>query len=126
LSVNLPTDNDSDSTNELQQLSLTGTNLSISNGNSVDLTPFLDNTDNQSLTLINNQLTISGGNTVDLNSLANDWKLLGNAGTSPAVNFLGTTNAQDLIFRTNNIERVRTLVANGNVGIGTNSPATNS
>ena len=30
------------------------------------------------------------------------WSLTGNAGTNPAVNFIGTTDAQPLIFKTNN------------------------
>lgn len=50
------------------------------------------------------------------------WDLLGNAGTNPNVNFLGTTDAQDLVFRTNNIEQIRTLASNGFVGIGTSTP----
>lgn len=35
------------------------------------------------------------------------WNLLGNAGTNAAVNFLGTTDANDLVFRSNNIEHAR-------------------
>lgn len=49
------------------------------------------------------------------------WRLTGNAGTSPASNFLGTTDAQDLVFRTNNNERMR-ILSGGDVGIGTASP----
>ena len=49
------------------------------------------------------------------------WDLLGNAGTVAGTNFLGTTDAQDLVFRTNNTEKIR-ILSNGNVGIGTNSP----
>jgi hypothetical protein len=49
------------------------------------------------------------------------WLLTGNAGTNPAVNFLGTTDAQPLVIRTNNTEWMR-VTANGNVGIGTTSP----
>ncbi len=45
------------------------------------------------------------------------WDLLGNAGTIPATNFLGTTDAQDLVFRTNNVEKMR-LRANGTLNIG--------
>ncbi|KAF2516241.1 hypothetical protein EYY60_01630, partial [Flavobacterium zhairuonense] len=52
---------------------------------------------------------------------ANNWNILGNAGTSPANNFLGTTDNQDLAFRTNNTEKMR-ILANGNVGVGTTSP----
>jgi len=50
-----------------------------------------------------------------------DWTLLGNAGTTPATNFLGTTDAVDLVFRTSNTERVRVL-SGGNVGIGLAAP----
>ena len=40
------------------------------------------------------------------------WDVEGNAGTDQANNFIGTTDAQGLSFRTNNTERFR--VANGN------------
>jgi hypothetical protein len=50
------------------------------------------------------------------------WALTGNSGTDPAVNFLGTTDAQPLVIRTNNTERMR-VTATGNVGIGTSAPA---
>jgi hypothetical protein len=148
LSALLGTDN--------QTLTLTGTDLTISNGNTVDLSPFV-NTDNQDLTaatltgtvltieiqngapvsvdlnsllgtdeqdlvIVGDSLLITNGQGVDLSQYGGDWKLLGNAGTDPSVNFLGTTDAQDLVFRTNNTERVRTLSSNGFVGIGTPSP----
>ena len=51
----------------------------------------------------------------------NAWSLTGNAGTNPATNFIGTTDAQDWVVKTNNIERMRVL-SGGRVGIGTNSP----
>jgi hypothetical protein len=35
------------------------------------------------------------------------WGLLGNAGTTPTTNFVGTTDLQGLAFRTNNVERMR-------------------
>jgi uncharacterized protein YaiE (UPF0345 family) len=50
------------------------------------------------------------------------WSLLGNAGTNPSTNFLGTTDNQALVFRTSNIERVR-VGATGNLGVGTNAPS---
>jgi hypothetical protein len=50
------------------------------------------------------------------------WLLTGNSGTNPAVNFLGTTDAQPLVIRTNDLERVR-ITAAGDVGIGTSTPA---
>jgi hypothetical protein len=54
--------------------------------------------------------------------ISNDWALLGNAGTNPSTNFLGTTDAQDMVIRTNNTEKMR-VESGGNVGIGTNNPA---
>jgi len=49
------------------------------------------------------------------------WQLKGNSGTNPATNFLGTTDAQPLVLRTNGSERLR-VESGGNVGIGTPSP----
>jgi hypothetical protein len=49
------------------------------------------------------------------------WSLLGNTGTNPTNNFVGTTDAVDFVTRTNNAERIRVL-SSGNVGIGTNAP----
>jgi hypothetical protein len=51
----------------------------------------------------------------------NFWNILGNTNTNPTINFLGTTDNQRLVFRTNNIEKM-TVLPNGNVGIGTNAP----
>jgi len=53
---------------------------------------------------------------------SNDWTLVGNAGTNPATNFIGTTDAQDFVVRTNNNERMR-VASTGEVGIGNNAPA---
>lgn len=36
-----------------------------------------------------------------------DWHLYGNTGTTPATDFIGTTDAQDLVFKTNNTEFIR-------------------
>ncbi len=49
------------------------------------------------------------------------WNLTGNAGTDPTTHFLGTTDTQPLVFRTNNKEAMR-LLTNGSLGIGANSP----
>lgn len=45
------------------------------------------------------------------------WLLNGNAGTVAGTNFLGTLDAQDLVFKTNNIENMR-INTSGNVDIG--------
>lgn len=46
--------------------------------------------------------------TIDLSVLnSNDWKVDGNLGTTAGSNFIGTTDAQDLVFKTNNQERLR-------------------
>lgn len=50
------------------------------------------------------------------------WLLTGNAGTSPATNFVGTTDNQSLVFRTNNTERMR-ILNTGNIGVGVSNPA---
>ncbi len=52
---------------------------------------------------------------------ASAWNITGNSGTDPATNFLGTTDNQPLVIRTNNVERMR-ITVNGYVGIGTDTP----
>jgi hypothetical protein len=59
---------------------------------------------------------------LSVSGFSQSWLLTGNAGTSPGTNFLGTTDAQRLVFKTNNTEHM-TILANGNVGIGTTTPA---
>lgn len=50
------------------------------------------------------------------------WLLSGNTGTTPGTDFLGTTDARDLVVKTNNTEWMRVTSA-GNVGIGTAAPS---
>lgn len=52
------------------------------------------------------------------------WTLLGNSNTNPSVNFLGTTDNQDLVFRTNSIEKMR-VTSTGSIGIGVTTPTAN-
>lgn len=47
-------------------------------------------------------------------TIGSGWSLLGNAGTSPGTHFLGTTDAQDLVFKTNGTERFR-ITSSGNL-----------
>lgn len=54
-------------------------------------------------------------------SSAQAWNISGNSGTNPSTDFLGTIDAQPLIFKTNNSEKAR-ITPNGNVGIGTTNP----
>ncbi len=49
------------------------------------------------------------------------WGLTGNSSINPATNFLGTTDAQPIIFRTNNTEAAR-IAADRKMGIGTTLP----
>jgi hypothetical protein len=45
------------------------------------------------------------------------WDVMGNAGTNNNVNFIGTTDGQPLVVRTNNTERLR-VNSNGKVDLG--------
>jgi hypothetical protein len=49
------------------------------------------------------------------------WALTGNSGTTPGTDFVGTTDAQDLPFKTANHENMR-LAASGALGLGTKTP----
>ncbi len=62
--------------------------------------------------------TSTGGGS---SSSTDAWLLLGNAGTNPSLNFIGTTDTQPLVFKTNGVEAFRVLV-NRNFGIGTTTP----
>jgi hypothetical protein len=53
-----------------------------------------------------------------INAAGNDWKLTGNAGTSAATNFIGTTDDIDLMFRRNNISSGRISANNTAFGNG--------
>jgi hypothetical protein len=48
------------------------------------------------------------------------WSPTGNSGTTAGTNFLGTTDNQDLVFKTNNTERFR-LTSGGNFLFGTST-----
>jgi hypothetical protein len=49
------------------------------------------------------------------------WSLTGNNATDPAINFIGTIDAKDMVFKTNNTEQLR-LTKDGWLGIGTGTP----
>lgn len=50
-------------------------------------------------------------------SINAQWSLIGNSGTTPGINFLGTTDNKDLVFKTNGNERMR-IFQNGNIFLG--------
>jgi|GEM_PF-4350116 len=59
---------------------------------------------------------------VDVQTLPNNnWSTTGNSGTNAVSNFIGTTDNLPLVFRTNNVEKVR-INTNGDILI--NNPAT--
>ena len=63
------------------------------------------------------QVTVADANGCQVNSERitltqperSDWRMDGNANTSPATHYIGTTDAQPLIFKTNGLERLRLL-----------------
>ena len=67
-------------------------------------------------------LQISFGQLIPgINTTPTAWNLSGNVVAS-GTQFLGTTNTVGLIFRTNNLNRVKIDSLTGNVGINTNNP----
>jgi hypothetical protein len=54
------------------------------------------------------------------NALSNPWKIFGNA-IDENLHFLGTSNNQSLVLKTNNLERIR-IRNNGLVGVRTSTP----
>jgi hypothetical protein len=47
---------------------------------------------------------------------SDDWKMTGNANTSPSIQYIGTSDATDLVFKTNGAEALR-LLSNGDVQV---------
>lgn len=65
----------------------------------------------------------SGNWTLLSDATANSaWLPAGNAGTNAATNYVGTTDLEDLVFKTNATEAMR-IDSIGKVGIGTDTPA---
>jgi hypothetical protein len=50
------------------------------------------------------------------------WGLTGNTGTTAGINFVGTIDSQDLVFKARNTEAMRINHNNGGVGIGSTAP----
>jgi hypothetical protein len=72
------------------------------------------------------QWVITGGQGFN----SNDWSLLGNSGTTAGTNFVGTTDAQDLVLKAQNTEGVRVSTAGNTIvakhmAVGPNSAIDN-
>ncbi|GGH25011.1 hypothetical protein GCM10007423_08910 [Dyadobacter endophyticus] len=80
-----------------------------------------DGTGNISNITLGANLSLAGGVLSASGGGATGWGLTGNAATNPAINYLGTSDAQPLVMRTNAAERMR-VTETGNVGIGTATP----
>lgn len=66
-------------------------------------------------------INANGTVTCENDDMGSGWGLMGNAGTNSANNFIGTTDNQALVLRTNNSGRLWITPA-GKVGIGTGNP----
>lgn len=75
----------------------------------------------------NISITPSGNTLTIASSGSSGWSITGNSGTDPAINFLGTLDAEDLVFKTNSTEWMRISEATGSVLINqsTNTGALN-
>lgn len=74
-------------------------------------------------TLINKFRVFTDGGSAG-GSSSSTWSILGNAGTTAGTNFIGTTDAIDLVFKVAGTERIRLLQTNGYLGVGLNNPST--
>ena len=107
-----------------QDLDLSNNTLSLSNdASSIDLSKYLDNTDTQTISLIGTDLTITNGNTIDISSLqdgtgtdnqdldlSNNTLSLTNDGTSVDLSgYLDNTDTQTISLSGTNL-----TIANGN------------
>ncbi|MFN4233396.1 MAG: hypothetical protein ACK4IK_01175 [Bacteroidia bacterium] len=63
----------------------------------------------------------ANGNATWAAANATTWGTTGNGSTNASTNFIGTTDNNAFVTRTNNVERMR-VSETGNVGIGTNNP----
>jgi hypothetical protein len=73
-----------------------------------------------------NQGTPVVPNWVMLTTSDNVWSLGGNAGTDPAINFIGTRDNQPLVFRVNNVRAGIINVPQGNTALGYSALFNNS
>jgi hypothetical protein len=97
---------------ETQDLTLSVNSLSITGGSSIDLSPYLDNTDAQTLSFDGTNLSISNGNSVDISTAGTDDQVLTlvtnnlgieNGNTVSLVPYLDNTDEQTLSFDGTNL-----------------------
>ena len=88
-------DGDKSDTNEIQDLTLSGSTLSMTGSSvDIDLSPFSGtNTDNQTLGLSGSNLSITGGNTIDISSIDTDTQL--SDGDIAALGYIKSPNDAD-------------------------------
>jgi hypothetical protein len=90
----------------------TGSNMSVSAGGSVTFQ--YNATDSRWIVISSNNTAVSGGGF---------WSTTGNGGTDTTLNFVGTTDATGLVFKTNNTYRMN-ILSNGQVSINSLTPVT--
>ena len=104
-----------------QTLSLSGTDLTIADGNTVDLSSIDTDTDDQTLSLSGTDLTIEDGNTVDLSSLVSSssdtMNILSDADGDTKILVEESTDEDHLRFYASGKE-VITVTNDGEVSIG--------
>ena len=104
-----------------------GTNIMTTSVNGIADTSLIVNTN--ALSLGGNFLTsrVNGvaSNALDMSTLLSNtgWVRTGNSGTTAGTNFVGTTDAVDLVFKTTSSEKMR-IMSGGNIGIGSSAPTT--
>lgn len=95
----------------------------------VDTVPYAVNSDSSVFAVSSNNSVNAGHSdycdtavyALSTASTYNYWNISGNSGINPAVNFVGTINSADLVFKTNNTERMR-ITSAGKLGIGISAP----
>jgi predicted short-subunit dehydrogenase-like oxidoreductase (DUF2520 family) len=99
--------------------------INVTNG----ITPI--NAPATSLLVYNTNVAVTGGNgagyyywngtqwTNLTTGNSNDWSLIGNAGTNPSANFIGTTDDNDLVFKRDNIVSGKLTLSNTSFGLNT-------
>ena len=98
-----------------QSLSYSGTELTISDGNTVDLSNLAEQLDNQTISFSANELSISNGNSVDLSSMNQSLSYSGTELTISDGNTVDLSNlAEELDNQTISLSENALSISNGN------------